>query len=498
MLFGCSSSTATPAGGNANDAGALEAGHTGSGGGSGTGGKSSSGGSGNGAGGDIGSGGAIGDGGGTSDASAGGSGGGSSTGGTLNDAGADAPPADAAPPRATGTPVALSLGGSDTACALYSGGEAECWGNAAYGLLGSGFRSALTNFSTTPLLFEGLTDATAISVGTNFACALISDGTAKCWGYNGGGGLGNGTMDNSFTPVVVTGLAGATAVAAGASGSACALVSGGAVKCWGFNSFGALGTGSNTGPDSCFGTPCAMTPADVTGVSGATAVAVGFQFACALLSGGTIDCWGTNSQGQLGDGLQTYSASPVSVSGITNAVAITAGDQHACALLSTGAVECWGNNDQGQLGMDVTTGPESCSSDACSTTPRAVVNISSATAISAGRFTTCALLSDGSAQCWGNGGEGELGNGSVAMTKLDPCNQGAGCSPSPVAVSGLTGATAISVGGDVACALLPAGVVQCWGGNTSGELGIGTDTGPSACNGANSACSVVPVTVKLP
>jgi alpha-tubulin suppressor-like RCC1 family protein len=123
------------------------------------------------------------------------------------------------------------------------------------------------------------------------ACALLSGGTVECWGYNIGNGtstLCNGTNVCSSTPTAVSGLSGATAISVGGQ-SACALLSGGTVECWG------------------------NTPVAVSGLSGATAISVGGQSACALLSGGTIECWGSNDEGQLGNGTTTNSSTPVAV-----------------------------------------------------------------------------------------------------------------------------------------------------------------------------------------
>jgi alpha-tubulin suppressor-like RCC1 family protein len=237
----------------------------------------------------------------------------------------------------------------------------------------------------------------------------------------------------------------ATAISAGDSGP-CFLLSGGTVECWGGNGYGQLGNGS---------TGDSRTPVQVSGISNAVQVSRGGYHACALLSGGVAECWGYNGRGQLGNGATTNSPTPVQVGEITNVSAISAGDYHTCALLSGGAVECWGYNGYGQLGIGSTTD---------SSTPVQVGGITNATAISADDSDTCALLFGGAVECWGNNYDGQLGNGTTTN------------SPTPVQVSGITDATAISAGYEHTCALLPGGMVECWGTNDLGQLGNGTTT----------------------
>jgi alpha-tubulin suppressor-like RCC1 family protein len=391
--------------------------------------------------------------------------------------------------------------------------------------MSSGIGSNRGSDAATPL-----TGVTAISVsdGSPSACAVLSGGTVQCWGANGLGILGNGMTTGpdtcvdcspcSPTPVTVRGLAGATAISVGIA-SACALLSDGTVQCWGDQTFGVLGSGT-TGPDSCciesdpdggcppvLRTPCAAMPVAVTGVTDATAVSVGWTMACALisggtvqcwgpgaatpvavtglagvvaisvsggsacalLSGGTVECWGDNSYGELGNGTVNSSATPVAVGGLTGATAISVGDSSACALLSGGTVECWGDNSKGQLGDSTTTGPDACCVGAidsctelapCSPTPVAIPGLTDATAISAGSGSVCALLSGGTVQCWGAGGPPPS-------------------SLTPLPVMGLSAVTAVSVGEGSACALLANGGVQCWGDNSSGALGNGSTASQS-------------------
>jgi alpha-tubulin suppressor-like RCC1 family protein len=168
--------------------------------------------------------------------------------------------------------------------------------------------------------------------------------------------------------------------------------------------------------------------------------------------------------GPIADGVSP----PVLVPGVNNAVAIAAEGEFTCALLQSGSVECWGNDFAGELGHVVTLSCQN-SQVPCSDSPVAVSGVTNATAISAQGDFTCALLKGGTVQCWGSNSGDELGNTSQTTCQTD----NSACSVTPVAVGGVAGATAISAGGEHACAVLQTGNVSCWGYNGSGQLGTG-------------------------
>ncbi len=301
----------------------------------------------------------------------------------------------------------------------------------------------------------GISTATAVDAGSFHACALLGDGAVRCWGLNDSGQLGDGTRTNSSTPVAVAGIMGAAAVTGGGFHS-CVRFPDGTLECWGRNDSGQLGDPTTTADISA-------TPVRVSGITTATAVTAGGFHTCALLQDGTVRCWGQNDSGQLGNGtVLMNSSTPVRVSGITTAVAISAGGWHTCALLQDGTVRCWGRNEDGQLGNGaVITSPPTPSP---TPTPVTVTGITTAVAIEAGIFHTCALLQDGTVRCWGRNSDGQLGDG----TRTN--------SSTPVTVSQIT-AAALAPGAEHTCALLQGGTVRCWGDNNFGQLGNGSAIG---------------------
>ena len=342
--------------------------------------------------------------------------------------------------------------GQFNTCALLAAGTVKCWGDNRAGGLGDGTN---TN-STTPVAVRGITDATALAAGGNptvigaqFGCAVLGDTTVKCWG-EGGVELGNGTTRLPFanTPVPVVGLTGATAVSVNEY-HACALLTGGAVKCWGTNRSGELGDGTET--DS--GTPVA-----VAGLGPAQAIVMGNGYTCALLTDGTVKCWGANTGGILGSKTLTSSRTPVAIPGLSGVTAISGNTNHVCVVLSDTTVKCWGDN-AGDLGDPTLT-------TTYAYTPVTVAGLSGATAVAVGSGHSCALLNDATVKCWGSDGAGALG----------PFNPPGTQSVTPVPVVGLSGVASLSAGEYHTCAVLTDHSVKCWGQNSSGQLGDGTTT----------------------
>jgi alpha-tubulin suppressor-like RCC1 family protein len=374
-------------------------------------------------------------------------------------------PVTVAPARAT-----TIAAGTIHSCEILSG-SAYCWGDNSNGELGNGstMNSSVPVAVYTGGVLAGVT-LTQITVSDNLTCALSSVGAAYCWGLNSNGALGNNTaVTSSSVPVAVyTGgvLAGVTLTQITAAASlVCALSSAGAAYCWGSGSNGALGNGTLTTTQA---TPVAVTTSGALSGVVLTQVAARTSFVCGVGSTGGAYCWGTGGNGQLGNNTTTAAQStPVAVttapgvlSGV-NLTQITANVGYACALSSTGAAYCWGENTNGQLGNNSTT--QSLVPVAVTTT--GVLSGVTLAQISNGSATTCALDTAGTAYCWGAGAIGQLGNGTTTATQ------------STAVVVTATGVlagqilTQITGGVTYACALDNAGAAYCWGEDSNGQLG---------------------------
>jgi alpha-tubulin suppressor-like RCC1 family protein len=218
--------------------------------------------------------------------------------------------------------TAIAAGYNDS-FALLRNGTVMSWGFSQFGALGNGRTD-----TATPSPVEGLSEVTAIAAGlADVSTALLKNGTVMDWGYGRQGELGNGTTESSDLPVAVTGLSGVAALPSG--GHSMALLRNGTVVDWGLN--GALGVGSEPGPELCEGIPCSRIPVTVGGLSRVTAIAGGLEHRLALLSDGTVMAWGNGSSGQLGNGAFTGSAVPVPVRNLSGVTSIGAGQYFSLA-----------------------------------------------------------------------------------------------------------------------------------------------------------------------
>lgn len=334
----------------------------------------------------------------------------------------------------------IAVGMGFHTCGVVSDGTARCWGENSSGQVGDG----TTVNRTSPRIVSGLTGASTLAAGGFHSCALRTNGTVACWGDNTEGQFGTGSTASSNTPVTVPGISDATTVSTGTYHT-CVIRSGGTVWCWGDNAFGQVGNGSFSGD--------VLTPTQVAGISGASRISAGGWHTCAV-AGGSVYCWGLNDYGQIGTGsANDREPSPLAVN-LTNVVSVSAGDSHTCVTRAPGDARCWGLNDYGQLGNGSTTN---------SGLPVQVSGLDGATSISAGFVHSCARRSNGSAWCWGNNDYGQLGDGTFTSRST------------AAAVPGMSTASAgVAAGGLYSCARLSSGLAQCWGYNAYGQLGNGS------------------------
>jgi alpha-tubulin suppressor-like RCC1 family protein len=285
---------------------------------------------------------------------------------------------------------------------------------------------------------------THIGAGGYQGCAVLKSGHVACWGDNTHGQMGQGTNNNyQPTPTVVPGLSNVVAVAEG-DYNTCAIIQGGDLKCWGYGQYGANGNNSTNEADS---------PVQVKGLrKGVRQVSIGEYHACAIVGKGDAVCWGYNANGELGNGTTTQSNVPVQVNGMTGGVtSISAGYYLTCAVQNAHA-KCWGYNYYGEVGNGTTHDRH---------LPAQVGNLTkNVTGITAGYYDACANVS-GSAKCWGYNYYGEDGNGTTIEHD------------SPVQVDGMrSGVTSIDANYYFACAVQN-GAAKCWGYNYYNELGDG-------------------------
>ncbi len=330
-----------------------------------------------------------------------------------------------------------------------------------------------------------------ITSGLFHSCARRENGEVLCWGNNFFRELGDGSgrhlscpplfnelpTDCQARPVAVSDLEGATDIEAHNGPTTCARVADGSWKCWGLEF---INTG--TGQPEELGVATAVPRLD-----GIVQLGPAFGSACGVTATGGVSCFGSNQEGQLGDGTTTERRTPVAVSGLTGAAEVRSSGNHTCARLTDGGVRCWGSNESGQLGDGVATHGTTCrrgSTDIdCVTAPVTVATIDDATGLAVTGQSTCALRGDGTVWCWGANYFGQLGNGTLTDSNT------------PVQVSDLTGATAIAAGGSHFCALVAGGAVKCWGLNFDAQLGDNATHELCVFASDSEDCSKVPVNV---
>ncbi|MFN3257202.1 MAG: RCC1 domain-containing protein [Ilumatobacter sp.] len=385
--------------------------------------------------------------------------------------------------------------GYDHVCAVKADGTAWCWGEGDGGELASG----TIDDQVSPFQIPGITDALAAAVAQEGSCVLHRDGTVSCWGNNSEGEAGNGTTDPVDVPTKVAGVTGAIDIEKADDATTCALIDDGTVRCWGDASADWLdGTstpvtfpflddaiGLRTGDETicvirsdfslwCAGDDSDRLPndhpedretLDPTGITGVADATIGESHGCVLLATGTVECWGRNgTNGALGVGAPSET-DPVEVPGIGTPTAIDAGGDTTCAIVN-GQLWCWGRNDD-RLIVD---------SDANFVAdPTRVGTATNLVDVSLGYRHACVLDANDKVACWGRNFDGELGVGDTTDRPATPTQ-----------VAG--NFREVSAGFQHTCAIRLNDAVACWGRNSFGELATG-GTGPDV---------LVPTTIVVP
>ncbi len=357
-------------------------------------------------------------------------------------------------PAAPGPPRIVAIGaGADHSFAVHSTGQVKAWGDNRDGELGLDKK---TRLEPTPTTVPGLAGVVQIDGAGRRSCAVLRDGTAKCWGNNFAGALGDGKTKSRSAPAPVESGGGALQVQI-AWGHGCVLVRDRTARCWGLiaqatpsepqpqpvkklTSVAGLALGGDTsfawhsdgsvstwdlelGKQWDYGSAVdgkydniRRSAARVKGIDDARALAASSTHVCALRRGGTLVCWGSGDRGQLGDGLfgsQYFAARPKPVAGLEDASCVAVGPSFTCACHASGKVSCWGRNEWGQLGLGDKKGR---------TKPALVAGLENITSLALGDNHSCALSTDGGVYCWGKNLHGQVGDGQkgIQATRLSP------------------------------------------------------------------------------
>ena len=301
-----------------------------------------------------------------------------------------------------------------------------------------------------------------LELGRHMSCARFTSGHVVCWGNNNSGQLGDGSPEAVEVvrpaPALVAGLSDAVDLVVGyhASGTAdqshaCALRSGGSVVCWGSNRSGEVGVTPSLGE---------RTPVAVPGITDAVELAAGDQLTCARHADGTVSCWGEQSGGRLGNGLITPgTVLPTPIAGLSGATGlVSTGGWFACAAMAPSDYRCWGSTNAA-LGTGTTTS-SSTPVVASALTPFGM------TGLRGGQNTMFGIDSTGNARCWGNSRVGLCGPTDLIQVTA------------PLQYPAPTGVVRVEAGEDTAMALLDTGEIRCWGENDFGQCGLGRIESP--------------------
>jgi alpha-tubulin suppressor-like RCC1 family protein len=374
----------------------------------------------------------------------------------------DTPTEPAAPPSlATAATLVfrqISAGWSHS-CGVTTDNRAYCWGSDSAGQLGDG----LTTNRGRPTLVSGGLRFLEVYAGRAHSCGITTTNRAYCWGGNASGQLGDGTTSDRHQPVAV--VNGSFVQIRAGLKHTCAVNASHVAFCWGDNTWGQLGDNSKTRR---------LKPVRVAGTVHFLRLAAGAIHSCGIGTDRHGYCWGKNGQGELGDGTTATRLKPTAVVGGRNWRQIWVGTElaqftqsHTCGITTDKRAFCWGDNSRGQLGTGTTSR---------SLVPAAVSGGLTFSSITAGLVHSCATTTSDlwstkvHAFCWGNSGNGQLGNGVSNSANFT----------TPSGVVGGLPLTWVAAGAFHTCSLTDTGQAYCWGNNSWGQLGSGNASGVSA------------------
>ena len=318
--------------------------------------------------------------------------------------------------------------------------------------------------SETPVMVTGGKTFTKLAAGRFHTCGLLANGEVWCWGLNTGGQLGattpSATIDMSGVPVKVGGTNVFTDISGG-DFHTCGIAQDDGIWCWGSNETLVLGVQSVS--ETCDGGVCSRTPVRAGGTEEFLKVETGSAHNCAINTSGLAKCWGVNAAGELGTAsYQQIRFDPNLVSGDHIFSQIASGVRFSCGLDSVGAMSCWGLANEGQL---ASTSFQNCTAGInnfqCSPTPIAANTPLRFSRIELGGTFGCGLTTAAALVCWGGNSEGQLGIGTFTG------------SAAPIAVQGTGTWQAFATGVSHACGI-KAGAALCWGLNSTAQLGTGS------------------------
>lgn len=356
------------------------------------------------------------------------------------------------------TPVKRVAAGHAHACAIDGSDRLWCFGANGAGQLGLGDTAAHQG----PGLVSLEAGARSVAAGPSFSCVSLTNGKVWCFGEGNKGQLGAGASSASATPVALIDgnqapLDGVSAVTAGgvdsttdASAHACAVLENGDLWCWGQNAQGQLGLGHTSAVE-----PPTRVMTTLAGDAMSEVVAGGFH-TCARQRIGRLWCWGQNHDWQLGFMDQLDRSSPEEVTsqtGFSGVTAVAAGTWHTCAIVSGGALFCWGEDAEWRLGVDSPGGDDLM-------VPTPVLQNQRFASLELGHRHSCAIDQQGSLWCFGTSSEGELGGFDAA-----------GLTSSPPVQNREDGWESVALGTSFGCAVRAGGALYCFGQGADGQLG---------------------------